>query len=258
MANDLHLKKEAFARLLTIMDELREKCPWDKKQTFESLRMLTLEEAYELSDAILKKNQTDIKEEIGDLFLHLVFYSKMGEENGAFDVYDCLQGICEKLIRRHPHIYSDVKVENEEEVKRNWEQIKLGEGKKSVLSGVPASLPALIKAYRIQEKTSQVGFDWENLAQVWDKVEEEMGEFKEELEKNTSMERKEEEFGDLLFSLVNYARFQGINPENALAKVNLKFTERFSYLENKAGEKLTGMSMEEMNILWNEAKRQQK
>jgi len=152
MANDLHLKKEAFARLLTIMDELREKCPWDKKQTFESLRMLTLEEAYELSDAILKKNQTDIKEEIGDLFLHLVFYSKMGEENGAFDVYDCLQGICEKLIRRHPHIYSDVKVENEEEVKRNWEQIKLGEGKKSVLSGVPASLPALIKAYRIQKK----------------------------------------------------------------------------------------------------------
>lgn len=258
MANDLHLKKEAFARLLTIMDELREKCPWDKKQTFETLRMLTLEEAYELSDAILKKNQTDIKEEIGDLFLHLVFYSKMGEEKGAFDVYDCLQSICEKLIRRHPHIYSDVKVENEEEVKKNWEKIKLREGKKSVLSGVPESLPALIKAYRIQEKTSQVGFDWENLAQVWDKVEEEMGEFKEEMEKNISMERKEEEFGDLLFSLVNYARFQGINPENALEKVNLKFTERFAYLENKAGDTLTEMSMEEMNILWNEAKSQQK
>jgi XTP/dITP diphosphohydrolase len=256
MANDLQLKKEAFVRLLTIMDELREKCPWDKKQTFESLRMLTLEETYELSDAILHNNQSNIKEEIGDLFLHLVFYCKLGEESGAFDVYDCLQSICEKLVRRHPHIYGDVKVENADEVKRNWEQIKLAEGKKSVLAGVPDALPTLIKTYRIQEKTSQVGFDWENSAQVWEKVVEELGEFKEELEKNESPERKEEEFGDLLFSLVNYARFQGINPENALAKVNLKFSKRFAYMENQAGDKLMEMSLEEMNMLWNEAKRQ--
>ncbi|MEY3323580.1 MAG: hypothetical protein RLZZ417_3163 [Bacteroidota bacterium] len=256
MANDLNLKMEAFSRLLKIMDELREKCPWDRKQTFESLRMLTLEESYELSDAILKNNPPEIKEEIGDLFLHLVFYCKMAEEVNAFDVSDCLHSICEKLIRRHPHIYSNVLVKNEEDVKKNWEHIKLGEGKKSVLSGVPNSLPSLIKAYRIQEKTSQVGFDWENKEQVWEKVSEELAEFKEELDKNESIERKEEEFGDLLFSLVNYARFQGINAENALEKVNQKFTKRFQYVENKAGDNLTKMTLEEMNILWNEAKSQ--
>ena len=256
MGNDLNQKMEAFSRLLIIMDELREKCPWDKKQTFQSLRMLTLEETYELSDAILKNNLLEIQEEIGDVFLHLVFYSKIAEESNSFDVADCLHSICEKLIRRHPHIYGDIKVNSAEEVKKNWEQIKLTEGKKSVLSGVPSSLPSLVKAFRIQEKTSQVGFDWENKEQVWEKVVEEMDEFKEELMKNESMERKEEEFGDLLFSLVNYARFEGINPENALEKVNLKFTKRFEYIENKAGENLTNLSLDEMNILWAEAKLQ--
>jgi len=256
MGNDLNQKMEAFGRLLKIMDDLREKCPWDKKQTFQSLRMLTLEETYELSDAILKNNLPEIKEEIGDVFLHLVFYSKIAEESNSFDVADCLHGICEKLIRRHPHIYGNVKVNSAEEVKKNWEQIKLTEGKKSVLSGVPSSLPSLIKAYRIQEKTSQVGFDWENKEQVWEKVVEEMEEFKEEMKKNDSMERKEEEFGDLLFSLINYARFEGINPENALEKVNIKFTQRFEYIENKAGENLTNLSLDEMNILWAEAKMQ--
>ena len=256
MANDLNQKMEAFSRLLIIMDELREKCPWDKKQTFQSLRMLTLEETYELSDAILKNNLSDIQEEIGDVFLHLVFYSKIAEESNSFDVADCLNSICEKLIRRHPHIYGDVKVNSAEEVKKNWEQIKLTEGKKSVLSGVPSSLPSLVKAYRIQEKTSQVGFDWENKEQVWEKVVEEMEEFKDELVKNESMERKEEEFGDLLFSLVNYARFEGINPENALEKVNMKFTKRFEYIENKASERLTSLSLDDMNILWAEAKMQ--
>jgi XTP/dITP diphosphohydrolase len=256
MGNDLNQKMEAFSRLLIIMDELREKCPWDKKQTFQSLRMLTLEETYELSDAILKNNLLEIQEEIGDVFLHLVFYSKIAEESNSFDVADCLHSICEKLIRRHPHIYGDIKVNSAEEVKKNWEQIKLTEGKKSVLSGVPSSLPSLVKAYRIQEKTSQVGFDWENKEQVWEKVVEEMEEFKEELVKNESMERKEEEFGDLLFSLVNYARFEGINPENALEKVNLKFTKRFEYIENKAGDSLSSLSLDEMNILWAEAKMQ--
>lgn len=247
---------EAFSRLLKIMDELREKCPWDKKQTFQSLRMLTLEETYELSDAILKNNLPEIKEEIGDVFLHLVFYSKIAEESNSFDVADCLHGISEKLIRRHPHIYGETKVNSAEEVKKNWEQIKLTEGKKSVLSGVPSSLPSLVKAYRIQEKTSQVGFDWEKKEQVWEKVVEEMEEFREEMEKNESMERKEEEFGDLLFSLINFARFEGINPENALEKVNLKFIKRFEYIENKAGENLINLSLDEMNILWNETKRQ--
>lgn len=256
MANDINSKTEAFGRLLKIMDELREKCPWDRKQTFESLRMLTLEEAYELSDAILKNNPSEIKEEIGDLFLHLVFYSKIAEELKDFDVSECLHHICEKLIRRHPHIYANVSVKNEEEVKKNWEQIKLSEGKKSVLSGIPNSLPSLIKAYRLQEKTSQIGFDWENKEQIWEKVAEELAEFKDELDKNESMERKEEEFGDLLFSLVNYGRFQGINAENALEKVNQKFSKRFQYIEKKAGEELTNMTLEEMNALWNEAKTQ--
>jgi len=236
------------------MDELREKCPWDRKQTLESLRMLTLEEAYELSDAILKEDIIGIGEELGDLFLHLVFYCRMASEQGAFDAAACLEGICEKLIRRHPHIYSDTVVTDAEEVKRNWEQLKKKEGKASVLAGVPIALPALIKAIRIQEKASQVGFDWENDQQVWAKVTEEMEEFRQELEQDISLQRKEEEFGDLLFSLVNFARFKGINPEDALERVNQKFSKRFRYLEGKAGESLSRLSMEEMSRLWEEAK----
>jgi XTP/dITP diphosphohydrolase len=255
MVHELNLKTESFARLLKIMDELRDQCPWDRKQTFESLRILTLEETYELSDAILNKKDAEIKEEIGDLFLHLVFYCKIAEEQNTFDVSTCLNEICEKLIRRHPHIYGGIQVKDEEEVKKNWEQIKLSEGKKSVLSGVPNSLPSLIKAYRIQEKSSQVGFDWENKNQVWNKVLEELEEFKEELDQDISADKKEEEFGDVLFSLVNFARFHGINAENALEKVNQKFTKRFRYMENKAGENLAKMSLDEMNNLWNEAKR---
>lgn len=254
MVHELKLKTESFARLLKIMDELRDQCPWDRKQTFESLRILTLEETYELSDAILNKKDAEIKEEIGDLFLHLVFYCKIAEEQNTFDVSTCLNEICEKLIRRHPHIYGGIQVKDEEEVKKNWEQIKLSEGKKSVLSGVPNSLPSLIKAYRIQEKSSQVGFDWENKNQVWNKVLEELEEFKEELDQDISADKKEEEFGDVLFSLVNFARFHGINAENALEKVNQKFTKRFRYMENKAGENLAKMSLDEMNNLWNEAK----
>jgi XTP/dITP diphosphohydrolase len=254
MVHELNLKTESFARLLKIMDELRDQCPWDRKQTFESLRILTLEETYELSDAILNKKDAEIKEEIGDLFLHLVFYCKIAEEQNTFDVSTCLNEICEKLIRRHPHIYGGIQVKDEEEVKKNWEQIKLSEGKKSVLSGVPNSLPSLIKAYRIQEKSSQVGFDWENKNQVWNKVLEELEEFKEELDQDISADKKEEEFGDVLFSLVNFARFHGINAENALEKVNQKFTKRFRYMENKAGENLAKMSLDEMNNLWNEAK----
>jgi XTP/dITP diphosphohydrolase len=253
MANDLHQKMEAFSRLLIIMDELREKCPWDKKQTFDSLRMLTLEETYELSDAILKNNLSDIQEEIGDVFLHLVFYSKIAEESNTFDVADCLHSICEKLIRRHPHIYGDVKVNSAEEVKKNWEQIKLTEGKKSVLSGVPSSLPSLVKAFRIQEKTSQVGFDWENKEQVWEKVVEEMEEFKEELMKNESMERKEEELGDLMFTLVNLAKFLKINPETALRKANQKFNKRFRTIEKYAkteNKNILDLTKDEMEELW--------
>jgi len=248
-------KLQAFARLLKIMDELREQCPWDKKQTFQSLRNLTIEETYELADAILDEDMEEIKEEIGDLMLHMVFYAKIGDEQGAFDIGDALNGVCEKLIARHPHIYGDVKVKDEEEVKRNWEQLKLKEGKKSVLSGVPKSLPAMVKAYRMQEKTKQVGFEWENSAQVWEKVEEEMGEFKETLTKDLSKEKQEEEFGDILFSLINYARFQGIDPETALEKVNRKFKQRFEYIEAKATKDLTDMSLEEMDVLWEEAKK---
>ena len=247
-------KLAAFERLLTIMDELREKCPWDKKQTFQSLRNLTIEETYELADAILSENTDDIKEEVGDLMLHMVFYSKIGEEIGAFDVADAINAICEKLIKRHPHIYGDVEVENEEQVKQNWEQLKLKEGKKSVLQGVPNSLPAMVKAYRMQEKTKQVGFEWENADQVWEKVEEEMAEFKETLKRNESKSRQEEEFGDVLFSLVNYARFQGIDPETALEKVNQKFKKRFEYIEANASKPLKEMTLEEMDALWNEAK----
>lgn len=255
-------KLMAFDRLLTIMDELREQCPWDKKQTMDTLRHLTIEETYELSDAILEKDLPEIKKELGDIMLHLVFYSKIASETGDFDVTDVLHGICDKLVSRHPHIYGDVKVENEEDVKRNWEQLKLKEGNKSVLGGVPQSLPALVKSMRIQEKARGVGFDWEEKSQVWAKVEEEMGEFKEMFDVETDQaidkEKAEGEFGDLLFSLVNYARFIDINPETALERTNKKFIKRFQYLEEKAKEankNLKDMTLAEMDIFWEEAKK---
>ena len=254
-------KLDAFARLLKIMDELREQCPWDRKQTFQTLRNLTIEETYELADAILVEDLDEIKEELGDLMLHLVFYGKIAEEKKAFDIADAINACCEKLIHRHPHIYGTVdesgnlvKVTNEEDVKKNWEQLKLAEGKKSVLQGVPKSLPAMVKAYRMQEKTAQVGFEWENAAQVWEKIEEEMAEMKETLDEDLSQERKEEEFGDVLFSMINYARFKGIDPETALERINLKFKTRFEYIEANADRDLNDMSLEEMDKLWNEAK----
>ncbi len=246
---------EAFARLLTIMDDLRAKCPWDKKQTIDSLRHLTLEETYELSDAILKGDLQEVKKELGDLMLHLVFYAKIASETQTFDIADVLHGICDKLITRHPHIYGDTQVTGEEEVKQNWEKIKLKEGNKSVLQGVPNSLPALLKAYRMQEKARGVGFDWENPAQVWEKVEEEMQEFQEALEIST--ERAEDEFGDLIFALINFARFKGINPETALERTNQKFIRRFQYLEQQASasqKELSDMTLAEMDVFWNEAK----
>jgi XTP/dITP diphosphohydrolase len=251
----------AFDRLLTILNDLRENCPWDKKQTLESLRHLTIEETYELSDAILGNDMQEIKKELGDVMLHLVFYARIASETNDFTITDVLNSICDKLINRHPHIYSDTDVNNEEDVKRNWEQIKLKEGNKSVLGGVPASLPALVKASRIQEKARGIGFDWENKSQVWEKVEEEMQEFRQEYnaEDDTVIdeERAEGEFGDLLFSLINYARFVGINPENALEKTNRKFIKRFQHLENKAaenGQKLQDMTLAQMDVYWNEAK----
>ncbi|WP_373551288.1 nucleoside triphosphate pyrophosphohydrolase [Haliscomenobacter sp.] len=248
-------KLDAFARLLTIMDELREQCPWDRKQTFQTLRNLTIEETYELADAILEEDIDGIKEEIGDLMLHMVFYAKIGDEQQSFDIADALNAICDKLIKRHPHIYGDVKVKDEEEVKKNWEQLKLQEGKKSVLAGVPKSLPAMVKAYRMQEKTKQVGFEWENAGQVWDKVEEEIQEFKETLEQDLSQERREEEFGDILFSLINYARFVKIDPETALERVNIKFKKRFEYIEAHAPKDLNDMTLAEMDLLWEAAKK---
>lgn len=247
-------KLDAFARLLTIMDELREQCPWDRKQTFQSLRNLTIEEAYELADAILNEDLEEIKEEVGDLMLHMVFYARIADEQGAFDIADALNAICDKLVKRHPHIYGDVEVRDEEDVKKNWEQIKLREGKKSVLSGVPNSLPAMVKAYRMQEKTRQVGFEWENSEQVWEKVEEELAEFREALQPGLPQEKREEEFGDVLFSLINYARFQGIDPETALERVNRKFKKRFEYIEANAARELTEMSLAEMDALWEQAK----
>jgi len=247
-------KPEAFQRLLTIMDELREQCPWDRKQTFLSLRNLTIEETYELTDALLEENLEDIKEEVGDLLLHMVFYAKIAEEKEAWNIADALHAVCDKLVKRHPHIYGDLTVKDEEEVKKNWEQLKLKEGKKSVLSGVPNSLPAIIKAYRMQEKTAQVGFEWENRKQVWEKVREEMEEFEEAVEQGVSEREKEEEFGDILFSLVNYARFNGIEPETALERVNQKFKKRFEYIEANAPKALTDMTLEEMDALWNQAK----
>ena len=252
-------KLKAFERLLVIMDELRENCPWDKKQTLESLRHLTIEETYELCDAILEKDMEGIKGELGDLFLHLVFYAKIASETKHFDVADVLNGVCEKLIHRHPHIYGDVKVENEEDVKRNWEQLKLKEGKKSVLQGVPASLPALVKATRIQDKARGVGFDWDNKSQVWDKVQEEIAEFQHE-EKQGDLAKMEDEFGDVLFSMVNYARFVGINPEDALERTNKKFIKRFTFLEeevNKQGKNMKDMSLSEMEEIWQKAKKKQ-
>ena len=252
---------QAFERLLTIMDELREKCPWDQKQSMQTLRHLTIEEVYELSDAILDGDLNEVKKELGDLMLHIAFYAKIGSETNDFNITDVLNGIAEKLISRHPHIYGDVIVENEEDVKRNWEQLKLKEGNKSVLGGVPSSLPALIKASRIQEKAKGVGFDWEDKSQVWEKVEEELGEFKAEyndkIPSEIDMDKAEGEFGDLLFSLVNYARFIKINPEDALEKTNKKFIHRFKYLENKAlemGKPLKDMTLAEMDVFWNEAK----
>jgi len=248
-------KLDAFARLLTIMDELREQCPWDRKQTFQTLRNLTIEETYELADAILEEDVPGIKEEIGDLMLHMVFYAKIADEQQGFDIADALNAVCDKLIKRHPHIYGDVKVKDEEEVKRNWEQLKLQEGKKSVLAGVPKSLPAMVKAYRMQEKTKQVGFEWENAEQVWEKVEEEIQEFKETLEQDMPQSRREEEFGDVLFSLVNYARFVNIDPETALERINQKFKKRFEYIEAHANKSLNDMTLAEMDHLWNEAKK---
>ncbi len=253
-SNSVEDKKEAFGRLLQIMDELREQCPWDKKQTITSLRNLTIEETYELADAILDKNFIDIKEELGDIMLHLVFYAKIADEQKQFDIADAIHSVCEKLIHRHPHIYGDLKVSGEEEVKKNWEQLKLKEGKKSVLGGVPNSLPAIVKAYRMQDKTAQVGFEWDNIDDVWLKVEEEMGELKEAIHASDAA-AIEEEFGDLLFSLVNYSRFLGIDPETALEKTNRKFKTRFEYIEDKAPKPLNDMTLEEMDKLWNKAKK---
>lgn len=246
-------KLEAFGRLLDIMDDLRAQCPWDMKQTFESLRILTIEETYELSDAIMEQNLDDIKEEIGDLMLHMVFYAKIGSENGSFDIADALHAICDKLVKRHPHIYGDIKVQNESDVKRNWEQIKLEEGKKSVLGGVPNSLPAMVKAYRMQEKTAQYGFQWNTKEEVWDKVEEEIAEFIEVV-KIQDKDKMEDELGDILFSLINYARYEGLNPETALERVNKKFKRRFEYIESNTNRPLKDLSLEEMDALWNEAK----
>ncbi|HUH34376.1 MAG TPA: nucleoside triphosphate pyrophosphohydrolase [Moheibacter sp.] len=251
--NSREKQLEAFRRLLDVMDDLREKCPWDQKQTMESLRYLTIEEMYELSDAIVEKDTEEIKKELGDLFLHLVFYSKIASETQDFDVADVLNAICEKLIYRHPHIYGDVEVASEEEVKRNWEKLKLKEGKKSVLEGVPKSLPAMVKAYRIQEKVKGVGFEFNNSEDTWAKVQEEIEEFKAE----TEQEKREQEFGDVLFSLINYARFTGINPEDALEKTNKKFISRFQQIETMAktqGKNIADLTLEEQDALWEKAK----
>ena len=249
-------KAKAFLRLVEIMDRLREECPWDKKQTIDSLRYLTIEEMYELSDAILDKNMDEIKKELGDLMLHIVFYSRIASEKKHFDITDVLNSISDKLIHRHPHIYGDVVANDVKQVKENWEKLKLKEGKKSVLEGVPKSLPAIVKAYRIQEKVRGIGFDWQNKNQVWDKFQEEIEEFQREEEKNDT-EKMEEEFGDVLFSLVNYSRFVNINPEDALEKTNKKFIRRFQFMEQKIKEDgldLSKLSFEQMNNFWDMAK----
>lgn len=255
--NSRKIQLEAFDRLLNIMDDLREKCPWDKKQTMQTLRHLTIEETYELGDAILDNDLNEIKKELGDLLLHIVFYAKIGSETDSFDMADVCNEICEKLIHRHPHIYGDVEVNDEEDVKRNWEKLKLKEGKKSVLEGVPKSLPALVKASRIQDKVKGVGFDWEEPQQVWDKLQEELGELQEEVKSN-DQDKIEGEFGDVLFSMINYARFLNVNPEDALERTNKKFIKRFQYLESKAaeiGKPLSEMTLAEMDVFWNEAKK---
>lgn len=250
-------KLKAFERLLNIMDDLREKCPWDKKQTIESLRHLTIEETYELADAITANDLEELKGEIGDLMLHMVFYSKIASEKGVFDIADVLNAICDKLVHRHPHIYGDVEATTEEEVKANWEKLKLKEGKKSVLEGVPKSLPALVKATRIQDKVKGIGFEWDNQDQVWAKVEEEIGELKVEVEKG-DMDKMEEEFGDVLFSMINYARWIGINPEDALSRTNLKFINRFQWMEKetaKDGKTISDMELKEMDVYWERSKK---
>ena len=257
--NTLDAKLKEFGRLLEIMTELRAKCPWDKEQTFETLRTLTIEETYELADAIIKADKKEIRKELGDILLHIVFYSEMASETGDFDIYDVCKGLCEKLIYRHPHIFADVEANNSETVMQNWEQLKLKEkgGNKTVLSGVPASLPAMIKAHRIQDKARSVGFDWEERTQVWEKVQEEINEFKAEVEA-LDKDKMEAEFGDLLFSLINAARLFDINPENALERTNLKFISRFNYLESKTisqGRDLKTMTLAEMDEIWEEAKK---
>lgn len=248
---------ESFLALVEIMDTLREKCPWDKKQTIQSLRSNTIEELYELIDAIIDENWEGIKEELGDILLHVLFYAKIGTEQGHFTLQDSIESISKKLIHRHPHIYGDVKVQGEEEVKRNWEQLKLQEGKTSLLAGVPNSLPAMVKAFRIQQKVKQVGFEWENKEQVWDKVEEEIGELKAEIEAN-NQEKIEAEFGDVLFSMINYARFLNIDPESALEKTNKKFKYRFELMEAYAKENgldLAKLSLNEKEAIWQSMKK---
>ena len=255
--SDRTAQLKAFERLLTIMDELREQCPWDKKQTMESLRHLTIEEVYELGDAILDNDLDEVKKELGDVLLHIVFYSKIGSETKDFDIADVCHSICDKLVDRHPHIYGDVEVKDEEEVTRNWEQLKLKEGKKSVLEGVPKSLPSMVKANRIQDKVAGVGFDWEKPEQVFEKVEEELAELKEEIAAGDT-DRIESEFGDVFFSMVNYARFLKVNPENALERTNKKFIKRFQYLEEKSAalqKPLKDMTLSEMDVFWEEAKK---
>jgi MazG family protein len=254
----MQIPVDAFTRLVKIMDELREKCPWDRKQTIQSLRQLTIEELYELTDAITEEDWKGIKEELGDLMLHILFYSKIGTEQNKFTLQEVMDGVSEKLIARHPHIYGDVKVNDEEDVKKNWEKLKLKEGKKSILSGVPKSLPATVKAMRLQEKAKQVGFEWDNRAQVWEKVEEEMAELKEAIALNDTG-KTEEEFGDLVFSLINYARFLQVDAENALEKTNKKFIRRFTQMEQVAASQhrtLADMSLTEMDAIWNSIKKQ--
>ena len=258
MQTSKQAKLEAFSRLLDIMDDLRAQCPWDKKQTIHTLRNLTVEETYELTDAITAEDWKGIKEELGDILLHMIFYSKIGEEQQQFSIADVLHAQCEKLIHRHPHIYGDVQVADEEEVKRNWEHLKLKEGKRSVLQGVPSGLPALIKAYRVQEKAAQVKFEWEETAQVWDKLMEEMGELRQAATDNTDSQHIEEEMGDVLFSMINLSRYLKVDPENALERTNQKFIKRFRYIEDQAlamQKDLRAMSLAEMDALWNEAKK---
>ncbi len=257
MQQSKEAKLAAFSRLLDIMDDLRAQCPWDKKQTIHTLRNLTIEETYELTDAITKNDWKGIEEELGDILLHMIFYSKIGEEQSQFSIADVLNAQCEKLIHRHPHIYGDVQVKDEEEVKRNWEKLKLKEGKRSVLQGVPDGLPALIKAYRIQEKAAQVKFEWEHADQVWEKVEEEMQELHKAYTQQEGIDRIEDELGDVFFALVNMSRFMKADPENALERTNQKFIKRFRYIEEQAllsGKELQNMTLAEMDALWNEAK----